>query len=258
MRIANAFVIFTAVGTFACGSKKSSEGLPPATEWGAGGAAGATREPQVGPGETLVPMEGAKPKSNDSLPPGHPPIDPNGGTGQMGGSEGDNHPPVVAQTPPKTLDKLPDGRLGLGPIAITVPAGWTEVPTTSDMRYGQFAAGDAELVIFWFGKDGAGSVEDNLNRWAGQFTSPDGKASDAKIEKLQVLGQEATLVSVSGKMQAMAMGSTPAVEKTDQAMLGAITGSPNGPYYWKMTGPKATIAANDAKFRALLTGLKLK
>lgn len=170
-----------------------------------------------------------------------------------------------AATAPKSLEKLPDGTLALGPFSLAAPADWTIKPTTSSMRAAQFelpapAGQEAELVVYYFGESGAGSVQDNLDRWIGQFTQTDGKDSKsvAKIEKTKLAGQEATTVSVTGHYTGMAM--TPggsAVDKQDQAMLGAIINSPSGPYYFKLVGAKQTVDANAAKFKALLGSLKL-
>jgi len=239
------FVVAVGCLTAACGSK-NNEGLPPAPSWGSAAAKAAPVEPP--PPETLAPM-GVDPKGNDQLPPGHPPV----------GGSGDNHPPVASKTPPRSLEKLADGRLALGPYALTLPAGWSEIAVDNDMRHGQFkVADDAEIIVFYFGPDGAGTVEQNFDRWAGQFTAGDGKPA-MKTEKIKVTGADADLMFVIGKFSAMAMpGAPPPVDKADQAMLGAITPSPQGPYYWKFIGGKTSVTANDAKFRALLTGLKLK
>src|SRR5262249_15628939 len=98
--------------------------------------------------------------------------------------------PVAEQVAPHALDKLPDGRLQLGPFTVAAPADWTNKPITSSMRAADFVlpskpGADAELVVYYFGTDGAGSVDDNIDRWLDQFQQPDGKPSRsvAKIEK---------------------------------------------------------------------------
>ena len=48
------------------------------------------------------------------------------------------------------------------------------------------------------------------------------------------------------------------IDKTDQSMIAAIVGSPKGPYYFKLVGPKATIAVQGPKLRAMLASLKLR
>lgn len=180
---------------------------------------------------------------------------------------GDNpHAAMPAQTAPRTPDKLPDGRLALGPFSLAAPASWTITPTTSSMRAAQFElpakpGAEAELVVTYFGEHGAGSIDDNVDRWLGQFQQPDGKSSRdvAKIEKTQFGGQDATFVSVSGRYSTGAMpGGSGPVDKQDQALLAAIVGSPSGPYYFKLVGNRSTIDTNAAAFRAMLGSLKLR
>jgi hypothetical protein len=171
-------------------------------------------------------------------------------------------PAPVAAGP---LEKLADGRVALGPFALQVPAGWTERPHTSPMRVAEFqlpaaGGGEAELIVYYFGAGGAGSVQDNVDRWLSQFKQPDGKASGdvAKVEKAQFAGQEASLVSVSGHYVAAAMPGGEPVDKPDQALLAAVVGSPQGPYYFRLIGAQAVVAANTAPFREALSSLKLR
>jgi hypothetical protein len=98
--------------------------------------------------------------------------------------------PMAAQTAPRPLEKLADGRVSLGPFSMTVPAGWAENPSTSSMRAAQFTlpapgGGEAEVIVYHFGETGAGSVQANIDRWLGQFKQADGKPSSevAKVEK---------------------------------------------------------------------------
>ena len=166
----------------------------------------------------------------------------------------------------KVPDKLPDGRLVVGPFSLVAPATWTASPPTSGMRAAEFTlpakpGAEAALVVFYFGAKGAGSVEDNLDRWLGQFQQPDGKDSRsvAKIEKTQFAGQDATYVSVTGRFVAGAMpGGGGPIDKPDQEMLAAIVASPSGPYYFKLVGAKATVDANTKAFRDMLESLKVQ
>ena len=65
-------------------------------------------------------------------------------------------------------------------VAWTVPAGW-ELAPARQMRIATYRihaiAGDpedAECAVYFFGAGQGGTVEANLDRWAHQFTSPDG------------------------------------------------------------------------------------
>lgn len=213
--------------------------LPPATDWQSSTAPGA-----------------AKPEAAAT---------PNPHAGMGGGNP---HGGVMAEpTGPKALDKLPDGRLAMGPFSLAAPADWTMKPVTSSMRAANFqlpaakGAGDAELVVTYFGPSGAGSIEDNISRWLDQLEQPGGKSSRdvAKIEKIQFGGQDAMFISVTGQFHAQAMpGGAGATDVADAELLGAIVASPQGPYYFKLVGAKPTVEAGAAAFRAMLGSLKLR
>lgn len=169
----------------------------------------------------------------------------------------------ATQTPPRPLEKLADGRVVLGPFTAVVPAGWLEKPSTSSMRAAQFqlpasTGGEAEVIVYYFGESGAGSEQDNINRWVSQFKQPDGKPSSevAKIEKEEVAGRPATLVSVSGRYVAPAMPGGEPSDKPDQSLLAAIVPSPRGPYYFRLIGHAAAVSASAPHFREMLGSLR--
>src|SRR5262245_8624555 len=60
-------------------------------------------------------------------PPGTPGALPPGAVAPA--AHGTN--PMAAQTAPRPLEKLADGRVALGPFSMAVPAGWAENPSTS-------------------------------------------------------------------------------------------------------------------------------
>lgn len=225
---------------FAAACKKDAA---PAPTPAPGAMAGSAANPHAGM-EAMQPMEGSA-------------ANPHAGM--------DSHASVPKTTEPKTLESLADGRLGMGPFSFVAPKGWTAKPVTSDMRTANFTlpgkpGEGAELVVYYFGDHGAGSVDDNLDRWLGQFEQADGKKSRdvAKIEKTKFAGQDATYVSVAGHFQAQAMGSIGPSDVKDGALLAAIIDSPSGPYYFKLVGAKPTVDAQAAAFRAMLESLKLR
>jgi hypothetical protein len=176
-----------------------------------------------------------------------------------------NDSPTPTPTAPRTLERLEGGRVALGPFTMQVSPDWTEKPSTSSMRAAQFqlpsaGEGEAELIVYYFGNSGAGSVQDNVDRWLSQFEQPDGKpsASVAQVEKAQFGGQDASIVSVSGRYVAPAMPGGQAVDKPDQALLAAIVNSPQGPYYFRLIGGRSAVDASAARFREALSSLKLR
>jgi hypothetical protein len=244
-------LVIAVVLAMSCKKQPPKGDLPPAADWGSG-------KPPAG---AAAPNPHAAPPDPHAAPPDPHAAPPNphaGGAGAPGG-------PAAQQTPPKALEKQADGTMAMGPFSVKAPADWTAKPVTSNMRAADFIlpgkAGDAELIVYYFGAGGAGSVEDNLDRWLKQFQQPDGKESRdvAKIEKVKLAGQDATIVSVTGRYVAPAMpGGSEQVDKADQALLAAIVPSPAGPYYFKLVGPKATLDAQAAAFRAMLDSLKVR
>jgi hypothetical protein len=262
------WLVFAPLLLLAC-KKDSADGMPPAQQWQASPPSGSVAPPTGS--QTMPPGH----PGTDQMPPGHPGT--GGGAGGMppghppmagggGGGGGDIGGTVPGKTAPKTLEQLPDGKLALGPFAIDPPKDWTVKPTTSSMRAADFILStkpgeEAELIIYYFGENGAGSVDDNLDRWLGQFQQADGKPSKqvAKIEKTKIAGQDATTVSVTGRYVASMMpGGGDTVDKQDQALLAAIVASPSGPYYFKLVGAKKTIDANTAKWKAMLGSMKVR
>ena len=174
-----------------------------------------------------------------------------GGMGGMGGMGGG--PKTAVQT-----DK--DGKAMVGPLRLVVPKSWNNQPA-GGMRKAQWelpgakGAKSATLIVYFFGGGGAGSVEDNLKRWYTQFEPEGGaKAVTPKTEKKKTpSGLAVTTTEVEGRYVAAMMPG--ASEKNDEPgwmMLAAIVETPMGPYYFKLTGPKATVGAARKDFRALV------
>jgi hypothetical protein len=148
------------------------------------------------------------------------------------------------------------------------PADWKEQGTTSQMRAYQFkipaAKGDerdAELVIFFFGPGGGGSVADNLKRWKGFFIPPEDKKIDdvAKVEKLKVSDVDVVYLDVEGTYRYKERPFDPNAKeelRPDWRMLGVIFASKKGPYYFRLVGPAKTVAAHKKDFDDWLKAFK--
>ena len=123
-------------------------------------------------------------------------------------------------------------------------------------------AEDATLVVFYFGPQGAGAVDANLDRWFGQVKQPDGSPSKetARVEKKTVAGMAVTIADVSGIYTPTAMGPMmPAGKpKPDYRMLAAIVESPKGAYYFKLTGPEQTVAHWKGTFDRFVERIRKK
>lgn len=150
----------------------------------------------------------------------------------------------------------PGGAVDLGAITVMPPASWRFENPTSSMRRAQFKvpgkAGEAELIVFFFGAAGAGTNQANTDRWIGQFKNDDGSpVTNAKPTETKIAGFDVTRVDVAGSF-AGGMGATSPEQVPGQRLLGAIIQTPGGPYYFKLLGPDTTVSENRDAFDRLL------
>jgi hypothetical protein len=177
---------------------------------------------------------------------------------------GDPHAGMVPTgAPPTEAAAKPDasGMLDIGAIAFNTSGPWDVQPPKSSMRRAQLAvhgkAGLAELIVFYFGPQGAGTAQDNIDRWVGQFTNPDGSpVTNEEVKPMQIGGQNVTRVEVAGTY-ASSMGAQgqPQAGLADQRLIAAIVYSNDGPYYFKFLGPNATVTEFRGAFDELLASI---
>ena len=195
---------------------------------------------------------------------------PSSSPAQVGTTEtGGTHPatgtqdPHAGMAPPQDVHAVPDdsGMLDVGAIAFKVPDNLQMKQPKSSMRRAQFsapgAAGPAELVVYFFGPQGAGTTKDNIDRWVGQFSNADGSpVSDSKQSTSKVSGFDVTRVEVAGQFESgMAPAGQPEAAKGGQRMIAAIVETSGGPYYVKFIGPNATVAEYAGSFDALIASI---
>ena len=157
-----------------------------------------------------------------------------------------------------------DANAKVGPgIAFTPDASWTSQQPASSMRFAQFVltsdAEPAELVVYYFGNTGAGSIDANINRWISQIAQPDGSDSReaATIDTRQINELKTTTIDLAGTYVAETRpGSGERVNKPDWHLLAAIVETEAGPYYFKVTGPSAAVEAARASFEQMLETIK--
>jgi len=145
----------------------------------------------------------------------------------------------------------------------TPPATWVEVPPSSSMRRAQYKVpgpgGDGECAVFYFGPGQGGDAMSNARRWAGQFKRPDGSPAldDMKTTNMTAGNRSVFLVEVSGTYDGgMTMTAAPATPKPGHALLGAIVEGPDANWFFKLTGPEATVASQHDAFLSLIKSLK--
>jgi hypothetical protein len=145
------------------------------------------------------------------------------------------------------------------------PGEWVRVPAPSDMRAAQFRVPrtgadteDAEAVLFYFGAGQGGGTQENLERWYGQMTQPDGKPSkDAGIVTIKtVKGLKVTALDLAGTYKGMPAPGQPAVAKPGYRLLAAAIEGEGGPWFFRVVGPDATVKAAKPGFDALLESVE--
>ncbi len=177
-----------------------------------------------------------------------------GSRGQGGGEAAGGGPemPPGEVAPPPAMDPG---------VTWEKPKRWL-AELASSMRIATYvvpaAAGDAEdarCAVYYFGPAGGGSVEDNLQRWAGEFQ---GGAEPARSTK-DVHGIPVTRARLAGTYLAHgAMSGEMSGPKPDWMLLGAIAEGPRGRVFFKCAGPKKTMAAAVREFDGMIASLGKK
>jgi hypothetical protein len=106
-----------------------------------------------------------------------------------------------------------------------------------------------------------GSIEQNLERWVGQFSQEDGSNTEdhTKQKEEKVNGMKVFLVDITGTYADSAgpfAGN--ATQRKGYRMLGAIVETKvAGNYYFKMYGPQATMDEHEKRFLEMVKSVKL-
>lgn len=152
----------------------------------------------------------------------------------------------------------------LSGLGFEAPAGWEPVSASSSMRLAQWelpGSGDnaaAEVVVFYFGEGSGGSVEDNLERWFGQFEQPDGAATmeRAQVDRFNVGPLHVTRADMNGTYVAPARpGASERQNLAGYRMIAAVVEGDDGPWFIRLLGPASTVGTWSASFDAFLESL---
>jgi len=141
----------------------------------------------------------------------------------------------------------------------TAPSGWQN-QGESPMRAATYvvprAAGDqlpAECVVYFFGVGQGGSIDANMERWAGQFTEVTSAPAKATIGHRVIHGMKTTTIDVSGVYSGMGGPMAAGAHKLQgYQLLGAILEGPGGNIFVKFTAQTATVAAASKAYEQLL------
>jgi hypothetical protein len=157
--------------------------------------------------------------------------------------------------------------LGEGKLALQAPEKWVRKEPRTRIVEHEFAVEgkkgqDAGRVTVMAA---GGSVEQNIDRWVGQFALPEGKkAKDKpKIDKKTIAGVPVHIVDIAGTYKdtpggPFARGKT--IDRVNYRMLGAIIeGGPSvGNYFIKFYGPEEIVKENEKAFQKMIESLEKK
>ncbi|HMB54327.1 MAG TPA: hypothetical protein VKU40_13495, partial [Thermoanaerobaculia bacterium] len=133
-------------------------------------------------------------------------------------------------------------------------AGWQPRPPSNQMRMAEASipgdAGPADVTVFFFGPGGGGGVDANIQRWIGQMEVDAG--TEPRRESFSSGDYQVTWVDVEGTLQPSMMGTGPDTPQPGSRLLGAVVEGAGGPWFFKATGPSATLDAAREDFLAML------
>jgi hypothetical protein len=202
---------------------------------------------------------------SEVLPPNHPPIS---GDALVVPASGEVVPEI-----PSPFEALPGYRVaratarnGEQTAFFQVPQDWVETEVQSSMRLYQVSipsvSGEnfqGDLAVF--GQIG-GSIQQNIDRWVGQFSQPDGSPSGdkAKVETIQGDHYKINLLDLVGTMGSSMMSGMPGqqADKVDWRVLGAVIETDSGLWYIKVTGHRDTLEKGREGFIALCKSFVIK
>ena len=144
----------------------------------------------------------------------------------------------------------------------TVPAKWVSRPPTSSARLAMFtipgadSANSAEVVVYSFGNTPGGNVAANLERWRGQFSTPDGSPVQEKVTRDSTGAFPITIAEYRGTYRrGVGAGSADSV-RTGQVLVSAIVETPRGALFIQLFGPAARVLAEREPFVRFVRELK--
>lgn len=139
-----------------------------------------------------------------------------------------------------------------------LPGDWQQQAPSSSMRAAQAeipgAAGAGQLTVFFFGVGGGGGTESNIQRWIGQVEID--PATPPVRETLSGDGTRISWVEARGTLKPSTMGAGPSSPQPDSVLLGAVVEGAGGPWFFKATGPAATMDAQKDAFLTMVGGVR--
>lgn len=158
----------------------------------------------------------------------------------------------------KQAAETQDVVLAEGAVLLKAPGHWQKVQPKINMI-------EAEFAVPKIGEDDAngrvtmmasgGSIEQNIERWYGQFEMEKDPAEPVvkEVNKVKV-----HIVDLSGTyLDTMGNPAGPKTKKENYRMLAAIIETPEGNYYVKCYGPAGTMEKNAEAFQKMIESVRV-
>ncbi len=145
-------------------------------------------------------------------------------------------------------------------VVYEAPAGWQKAENPNPMRKATYkiphAEGDTEDAELSVSQAG-GTVDANVQRWAGQFER--GKDEPVNRKQMKVGDLDVTVVELHGTFAGGGMPGAPAAgPKPSWALLGAIVETQGSLTFFKLTGPEKTVQSAKPAFDKFVEGFRAK
>lgn len=145
-------------------------------------------------------------------------------------------------------------------VVYEAPAGWQKAENPNPMRKATYKiphaegdSDDAELSVSQAG----GTVDANVQRWAGQFER--GKDEPVTRKQIKVGDLDVTVVELHGTFAGGGMPGAPSAgPKPSWALLGAIVETQGSLTFFKLTGPEKTVQSAKPAFDKFVEGFRAK
>jgi hypothetical protein len=172
--------------------------------------------------------------------------------------------PPAAPAPATLLEK--ETPVDVGPLRLLFAAGWVKQTPTSKMRAAQAElpapakeGGAAELTVFFFGKGQGGDAAANVARWKAQIERPEGLSDEefSRESRREAAGLPVTVLEMRGRYLGSRFPGQPEPTPIDDARLtGVIIEHPDGNWFIKIAGPRATMDHHRAAIEAMIAGIE--
>lgn len=144
----------------------------------------------------------------------------------------------------------PTAPAGQTVVSWDLPAGWKQVQSTESMRFATLQVGADPSLVTTVSILPASDLLSNVNRWRGQLglQPTDQSGMSTMVSRKDVAGVPADLVDLVA----------PAEGSPGKRMLAAVLTRGNQAWFFKLTGPGDTIAAQKENFEKFILSVRFE